>query len=106
MVTFILCFRGEGERTIQEVYNSIPFALHCGDLNIEVADALSAHYLDLETVSDIFEPSSGSIMDYLWGKSPLFQLSHLSTLCYFKSNLIVFWFRLLHWCKVTGAAED
>ncbi|KAJ1531516.1 hypothetical protein ONE63_000191 [Megalurothrips usitatus] len=60
-------FWGERERIIHEVYNSIPFALQSGNIDIEVADALSAHYLDLETISDIYEPSSLGLWDYLWG---------------------------------------
>lgn len=55
------------ERTIQEVCNSIPFALRSGNVDIEVADALSAHYLDLETISDVYEPTSGSFWDHIWG---------------------------------------
>lgn len=60
-------FWSERERTIQEVYNAIPFALRCGNIDIEVADALSAHYLDLETVSDVYEPTTGSLLDHIWG---------------------------------------
>ncbi|KAK3921935.1 Mitochondrial E3 ubiquitin protein ligase 1 [Frankliniella fusca] len=60
-------FWSERERIIQEVYNSIPFALQNGNVDIEVADALSAYYLDLETISDVYEPSSGSFFDFIWG---------------------------------------
>ncbi|KAE8748907.1 hypothetical protein FOCC_FOCC004312 [Frankliniella occidentalis] len=60
-------FWSERERTIQEVYNSIPFALQSGSIDIEVSDALSAYYLDLETISDVYEPTSGSFVDFIWG---------------------------------------
>lgn len=49
------------------MYNSIPFALRSGNIDIEVTDALSANYLDLETISDVYEPSTGSFLDYIWG---------------------------------------
>lgn len=66
-LNLFLSLRSERERTIQEVYNSIPFALRSGSVDIEVADALSAHCLDLETISDVYEPTSGSLWDYIWG---------------------------------------
>ncbi|XP_049776401.1 mitochondrial E3 ubiquitin protein ligase 1-like [Schistocerca cancellata] len=60
-------FWSDHERTIQEVYNTVPFVLLKGSTQIEVIDALDAEILDLETISDHFEPSTSSIAEHLWG---------------------------------------
>ncbi|EEB19160.1 conserved hypothetical protein [Pediculus humanus corporis] len=59
----------ENQRTINEIFNSIPFALTSrrGDVEVEVIDALAAEILDLEVVSDRFDPSNLGFMDHMWG---------------------------------------
>lgn len=52
---------------MQEVYNSIPFVLEKGKSQIEILDAMAADILDLETISDFFEPSAPTLVDYVWG---------------------------------------
>jgi len=47
--------------------------LQLGKTNIEVVEPLAADFLDLETISDTFEPATPKFMDYLWGKSKPFQ---------------------------------
>lgn len=52
---------------MQEVFNSVPFVLKKGGHQIEVVDAMAAEILDMETISDFFEPSAPTLVDYLWG---------------------------------------
>lgn len=52
---------------MQEVFNSVPFVLSKGKHKIEVVDAMAAEILDMETISDFFEPSAPTFVDYLWG---------------------------------------
>ncbi|XP_046482868.1 mitochondrial E3 ubiquitin protein ligase 1 [Neodiprion pinetum] len=60
-------FWSDQERTIQEVYNNVPFVLRHGTYNVEVVDALAAEILDMDTISDHFEPSVPTFTDHLWG---------------------------------------
>lgn len=62
-----IMLRSDQERTIQEVYNSVPFVLQHGGYHIEVVDALAAEVLDMDTISDYFEPSVPTLTDHLWG---------------------------------------
>ncbi|CAB0037599.1 unnamed protein product [Trichogramma brassicae] len=55
------------EHTMQEIYNTVPFILQKGRDQVEVVDAMAADILDLETISDFFEPSAPTFVDYLWG---------------------------------------
>ncbi|XP_001599294.1 mitochondrial E3 ubiquitin protein ligase 1 [Nasonia vitripennis] len=55
------------EHTMQEVFNSVPFVLKKGSHQIEVVDAMAAEILDMETISDFFEPSAPNLVDYVWG---------------------------------------
>lgn len=55
------------EHTMQEVYSSVPFVLKRGRHQIEIMDAMAAEILDMETISDFFEPSAPTFIDYLWG---------------------------------------
>ncbi|XP_011500475.1 PREDICTED: mitochondrial ubiquitin ligase activator of NFKB 1 [Ceratosolen solmsi marchali] len=55
------------EHTMQEVYNCVPFVIKRGKHEIEVTNSLAAEVLDLETISDIFEASAPSFVDYVWG---------------------------------------
>lgn len=59
--------RSDQEHTLQEAYNSIPFVLQKGKTKIEVVDALAADVLDMEIISDFFEPSAPTFADHLWG---------------------------------------
>lgn len=38
-----------------------------GKLEIEVIDPLAAKILDLEVISDKFDPSNSGFMDHMWG---------------------------------------
>lgn len=38
-----------------------------GDVEVEVIDALAAEILDLEVISDRFDPSNLGFMDHMWG---------------------------------------
>lgn len=55
------------ERTIQKVYNVVPFVLQKGWHSVEILDPLSADILDLDVISDRFEPSVPSFVDHIWG---------------------------------------
>ncbi|KAJ8680038.1 hypothetical protein QAD02_015825 [Eretmocerus hayati] len=55
------------EHTLQEVYNSVPFVLKKGSDQVEIVDVMAAEILDLETISDFFEPSAPTFVDHLWG---------------------------------------
>ncbi|CAH2086846.1 unnamed protein product [Euphydryas editha] len=60
-------FWSDQTRTIHEVYNSTPFVLNSGKYSIEVVDALAAEILDLDVISDKFEPMSPGVIDHVWG---------------------------------------
>ncbi|XP_043282929.1 mitochondrial E3 ubiquitin protein ligase 1 [Venturia canescens] len=60
-------FWSDQENTMQEIYNSMPFALRRGQYKVEVHDAVSAEILDMDVIKDEFTPSVPSIKDYLWG---------------------------------------
>ncbi|XP_069695031.1 mitochondrial E3 ubiquitin protein ligase 1-like [Periplaneta americana] len=60
-------FWSDQERTIQEVYNSVPFILQASNASVEVLDALRADVLDLDTIADHFEPSNPSAFGHVWG---------------------------------------
>jgi E3 ubiquitin-protein ligase MUL1 len=52
---------------MQEVSSSVPFVIKRGKHEIEITDSLSAEILDLEIISDMFEASAPSFVDYIWG---------------------------------------
>lgn len=60
-------FWSNQERTMQKVYNTVPFVLQNGRYKVEVLDALSADILDMDVISDYFEPNVPSFSDHLWG---------------------------------------
>lgn len=60
-------FWSDQARTVHEVFNSMPFVLSNGKIDIEVVDALSADLLDMDVIADKFEPLSPSVIDHLWG---------------------------------------
>ncbi|VVC96616.1 unnamed protein product [Leptidea sinapis] len=60
-------FWSDQTRTIHEVCNSTPFVLCNGKYSIEVIDALAAELLDLDVISDKFEPMSPGVIDHVWG---------------------------------------
>lgn len=49
------------------MYNTVPFALQRGAHSVEIIEPLAADILDLDVVSDTFEPSVPSFADHLWG---------------------------------------
>lgn len=63
----LLFFRSDQERTMQQVCNSVPFALKNGNYNVEVIDALEAKIFDMDIISDEFKPSAPTIVDHIWG---------------------------------------
>ena len=60
-------FWTDQERTVHKVYNTVPFVLQRGTQSVEVLEPLSADILDLDVVSNTFEPSVPSFADHLWG---------------------------------------
>ncbi|XP_067009107.1 mitochondrial E3 ubiquitin protein ligase 1 [Anabrus simplex] len=60
-------FWSDQERTIQEVYNCVPFVLCARNTDVEILDPLTADVLDLETIADKFEPTNSSLIDHIWG---------------------------------------
>ncbi|XP_041977519.1 mitochondrial E3 ubiquitin protein ligase 1 [Aricia agestis] len=60
-------FWSDQTRTIHEVYNSCPFVLSNGKHTIEIIDALAAELIDLDVISDKFEPMSPGVIDHVWG---------------------------------------
>ncbi|XP_072943357.1 mitochondrial E3 ubiquitin protein ligase 1 [Epargyreus clarus] len=60
-------FWSDQTRTVNEVYNSTPFVLSNGNYSIEVVDALAAELLDMDVISDKFEPMSPGVIDHVWG---------------------------------------
>ncbi|XP_063531283.1 mitochondrial E3 ubiquitin protein ligase 1 [Cydia strobilella] len=60
-------FWSDQTRTIHEVCNSCPFVLSNGKFSIEVVDALAAELLDMDVISDKFEPMSPGVIDHVWG---------------------------------------
>lgn len=60
-------FWSDQTRTIHEVCNSTPFVLCNGKYSIEVVDALAAELLDMDVISDKFEPMSPGVIDHVWG---------------------------------------
>lgn len=64
---FLFEYRSDQERTVHKVYNTVPFSLQHGGCSIEVLEPLSADILDLDVVSNTFEPIIPSFADHLWG---------------------------------------
>ncbi|XP_045490875.1 mitochondrial E3 ubiquitin protein ligase 1-like [Colias croceus] len=60
-------FWSDQTRTIHEVCNATPFVLTNGKHSIEIVDALAAELLDLDVISDKFEPMSPGVIDHVWG---------------------------------------
>lgn len=60
-------FWSDQERTIHKVYNTVPFALQGQGQSVEILEPLSADILDLDMVSNTFEPTVPSFADHLWG---------------------------------------
>ncbi|XP_011170586.1 mitochondrial E3 ubiquitin protein ligase 1 [Solenopsis invicta] len=55
------------KRTIQQVYHTVPFVLRNKWYSVEITDPLSADILDLDIISDNFQPSAPTITDHVWG---------------------------------------
>ncbi|XP_053987589.1 mitochondrial E3 ubiquitin protein ligase 1 [Hylaeus volcanicus] len=60
-------FWSDQERTVHKVYNTVPFALQRGVHSVEVLEPLTADILDMDVVSNTFEPSVPSFADHIWG---------------------------------------
>ncbi|CAL7947400.1 unnamed protein product [Xylocopa violacea] len=60
-------FWSDQERTVHKVYNTVPFALYGQGHSVEILEPLSADILDLDMVSNTFEPTVPSFADHLWG---------------------------------------
>lgn len=60
-------FWSDQERTVHKVYNTVPFVLQRGSHYVEVLEPLSADILDMDVISDTFEPSIPTFADHLWG---------------------------------------
>ncbi|XP_011312013.1 mitochondrial ubiquitin ligase activator of nfkb 1 [Fopius arisanus] len=60
-------FWSDQERTMQEIYNTVPFALRQGKHSVEILEPLSAEILDMDVISDEFKPSAPTITDHIWG---------------------------------------
>ncbi|XP_054007888.1 mitochondrial E3 ubiquitin protein ligase 1 [Hylaeus anthracinus] len=60
-------FWSDQERTVHKVYNTVPFALQRGAHSVEVLEPLTADILDMDVVSNTFEPSVPSFADHIWG---------------------------------------
>lgn len=60
-------FWSDQKRAIYKIYNTVPFGLQRGSYSVEILEPLSADILDLEVVSDTFEPSTPTFIDHLWG---------------------------------------
>ncbi|XP_031840882.1 mitochondrial E3 ubiquitin protein ligase 1 isoform X1 [Nomia melanderi] len=60
-------FWSDQEHTVHKVYNTVPFALQHGSHSVEVLEPLSADILDMDVVSNTFEPTVPSFADHLWG---------------------------------------
>lgn len=60
-------FWSDQERTVHKVYNTVPFVLQRGPHAVEVIEPLLADILDMDVVSDTFEPTVPSFADHLWG---------------------------------------
>lgn len=52
---------------MQQVINVVPFALKKESYCVEVIDPLSANILDLDVISNHYEPIVPTVLDYLWG---------------------------------------
>lgn len=60
-------FWNDSERIIQEVHNIMPFALDHRGIEVEVIDPLAAEILDMDVISDVFNPTVPTVMDHIWG---------------------------------------
>ncbi|KAH0561686.1 mitochondrial E3 ubiquitin protein ligase 1-like [Cotesia glomerata] len=59
-------FWSNEERIVQDVYNTVPFALQNGSAKVEVTDALSAEILDMDVLCDEFKPNAPTVADLIW----------------------------------------
>ncbi|RZF42622.1 hypothetical protein LSTR_LSTR001417 [Laodelphax striatellus] len=60
-------FWSDRRHVIQEIVNSVPFTLRKGNYSIEILDAKSAYFLDLDVVATKFEPTNPTLLDGLVG---------------------------------------
>ncbi|EFN86310.1 Mitochondrial ubiquitin ligase activator of nfkb 1 [Harpegnathos saltator] len=60
-------FWSDQTRTMQKIFNVIPFVLKKDSFSVEVIDPLSADILDLDVISDHYEPIVPTVLDHVWG---------------------------------------
>ncbi|EZA62430.1 hypothetical protein DMN91_003756 [Ooceraea biroi] len=60
-------FWSDEQRIIQTIYNVVPFVLQKDWYSVEVIDPLSADVLNLDVISDHFEPTVPTLVDHIWG---------------------------------------
>lgn len=60
-------FWSDQERTVQKIYNTVPFILTQGFHAVEILEPLSADILELDVISDTFEPTVPTFADHIWG---------------------------------------
>ncbi|KAL3269615.1 hypothetical protein HHI36_008679 [Cryptolaemus montrouzieri] len=60
-------FWNDSERVIQEVHNIMPFSLETKGIEVEIIDPLAADILDMDVISDVFDPTVPTVMDHIWG---------------------------------------
>lgn len=63
----ITIYRSNQKRTMQKIFNMVPFVLKKESHCVEVIDPLSANILDLDVISNHYEPIVPTIIDHLWG---------------------------------------
>ncbi|KOC59611.1 Mitochondrial ubiquitin ligase activator of nfkb 1 [Habropoda laboriosa] len=59
-------FWSDQERTVNKVFNTVPFALQQGGHFVEILEPLAADILDMDVVSNTFKPTVPSFSDHLW----------------------------------------
>lgn len=52
---------------MQKVFNTVPFVLKKNSYSVEIIDPLSANILDLDVISDHYEPIIPTVIDHIWG---------------------------------------
>ncbi|XP_032683949.1 mitochondrial E3 ubiquitin protein ligase 1-like isoform X1 [Odontomachus brunneus] len=60
-------FWSDQKRTMQKVFNTVPFVLKNESYSVEVIDPLSANILNLDVISDHYEPIIPTVIDHIWG---------------------------------------
>ncbi|XP_022909989.1 mitochondrial E3 ubiquitin protein ligase 1-like [Onthophagus taurus] len=59
-------FWSDQERIINESHNVTPFVLQTSGSNVEILDPLAAEILDMDVISNQFNPNQPKVMDHVW----------------------------------------